>query len=546
MLNNHHVLTVGLTISFALLLSGCSSQKSGSGKLADKQEFTVGVSSELSTVDLSKTTSVQTFEVLNNVDEGLYRIGKNSKINNALATKTKVFKDGLQYTFNLRKGAKWSNGDPVTAKDFVYSWRRTVNPKTASQYGYLFSGIKNADAIQSNKKSPNTLGIKADGNYKLVVTLEKKIPYFKLLLGFPLFFPQNQKVVEKFGNKYGTSSSDITYNGPFKLTKWNGTGMTWTLAKNAKYWDKKHVKLDKLHYQVTKDPSTGYNQFKTDKLQYVGLSGVLAKNLKNNKDLVTRETSSCYYLAFNQKKKLFKNLKIREAISMSINRDQLTKKILGDGSFNSQSFVSKGLAINPKTGKDFTATTAKPDSLKYNPSQAKVLWKQGLKELGIKSMSFTLLSSDEFAQKQVSEYLQSQLEKNLPGLKVHLSNIPFQTLLARQKSHNYQVTRGDWYADFADPITFLNILTSGNPSNVPQWSNKEYDRLIKASSTTDAGNQDKRFDDLTKAQNILLNNQGVTPLYQSASKNLLSSKVKGIIYNTAGATYNYKNVYVIK
>lgn len=142
MLNNHHVLTVGLTISFALLLSGCSSQKSGSGKLADKQEFTVGVSSELSTVDLSKTTSVQTFEVLNNVDEGLYRIGKNSKINNALATKTKVFKDGLQYTFNLRKGAKWSNGDPVTAKDFVYSWRRTVNPKTASQYGYLFSGIK--------------------------------------------------------------------------------------------------------------------------------------------------------------------------------------------------------------------------------------------------------------------------------------------------------------------------------------------------------------------------------------------------------------------
>ena len=105
---------------------------------------------------------------------------------------------------------------------------------------------------------------------------------------------------------------------------------------------------------------------------------------------------------------------------------------------------------------------------------------------------------------------------------------------------------GDWYADFADPITFLNILTSGNPSNVPQWSNKQYDKLIKASSTTDAGNPDKRFEDMTKAQNILLANQGITPLYQSASKNLLSSKVKGIIYNTAGATYNYKNVYIVK
>ncbi|MSE22558.1 peptide ABC transporter substrate-binding protein, partial [Lactobacillus parabuchneri] len=114
-------------------------------------------------------------------------------------------------------GTKWSNGDPVTAKDFVYSWQRTVNPKTASQYGYLFSGIKNADAIQANKKSYKTLGVKAEGDYKLVVNLEKKIPYFKLLMGFPLFFPQNQKVVEKYGNDYGTKSSDMVYNGPFKL-----------------------------------------------------------------------------------------------------------------------------------------------------------------------------------------------------------------------------------------------------------------------------------------------------------------------------------------
>ncbi|MSE21593.1 peptide ABC transporter substrate-binding protein, partial [Lactobacillus parabuchneri] len=129
---------------------------------------------------------------------------------------------------------------------------------------------------------------------------------------------------------------------------------------------------------------------------------------------------------------------------------------------------------------------------------------------------------------------------------VSLRNIPFQTLLSRQKTHNYQVTMADWYADFADPITFLNILTTNNPSNVPQWSSKQYDRLIKASSTTDAGNADKRFEDMTKAQNILLENQGVTPLYQSASKNLLSSKVKGIIYNTAGATYNYKDAYVVK
>ncbi|GEP22810.1 peptide ABC transporter substrate-binding protein [Lentilactobacillus diolivorans] len=531
--------------SLGLILAGCSSQQSGSGKLADKQEFTTATDSELSTVDLSKTTSLQTFEILTNVDEGLYRLGKNSHADNALATKTVVSKHGLQYTFNLRKGTKWSNGDLVTAKDFVYSWQRTVNPKTASQYGYLFSGIKNADAIQDHKKSYRSLGIRAVGKYKLVVNLEKPIPYFKVLMGFPVFFPQNQKVVEKYGTNYGTKGNRMVYNGPYRLTNWNGTGMTWTLAKNKTYWDEKHVKLDKLNYQVTKNPSTGYNQFKMGKLQYVGLTGILAKNLKNNKDLVSRKSSGSYYLALNQKKRIFKNLKIRKAISMAIDRDQLTNKILGDGSFNSQSFVASGLSIDPNTGKDFTKSTNKPQSMTFNKDQAAKLFKEGLKELGIKKMKFTILNSDEYSSKQVSEYLQAELEKYLPGLTVQLRNVPFQTLLSRQKTHSFQVTVGDWYADFADPITYLNILTTGNPSNVSQWSNKTYDRLIKKSASTDAGNAKKRFNDLVKAQNVLLEQQGITPLYQQGSMSLLSSKVKGLVYSPAGSN-NYKGVYISK
>lgn len=531
--------------SLGLILAGCSSQQSGSGKLADKQEFTTATDSELSTVDLSKTTSLQTFEILTNVDEGLYRLGKNSHADNALATKTVVSKHGLQYTFNLRKGTKWSNGDLVTAKDFVYSWQRTVNPKTASQYGYLFSGIKNADAIQDHKKSYRSLGIRAVGKYKLVVNLEKPIPYFKVLMGFPVFFPQNQKVVEKYGTNYGTKGNRMVYNGPYRLTNWNGTGMTWTLAKNKTYWDEKHVKLDKLNYQVTKNPSTGYNQFKMGKLQYVGLTGILAKNLKNNKDLVSRKSSGSYYLALNQKKRIFKNLKIRKAISMAIDRDQLTNKILGDGSFNSQSFVASGLSIDPNTGKDFTKSTNKPQSMTFNKDQAAKLFKEGLKELGIKKMKFTILNSDEYSSKRVSEYLQAELEKYLPGLTVQLRNVPFQTLLSRQKTHSFQVTVGDWYADFADPITYLNILTTGNPSNVSQWSNKTYDHLIKKSASTDAGDAKKRFNDLVKAQNVLLEQQGITPLYQQGSMSLLSSKVKGLVYNPAGSN-NYKGVYISK
>ncbi len=158
----------------------------------------------------------------------------------------------------------------------------------------------------------------------------------------------------------------MVYNGPFKLAKWNGTGNTWQLERNNQYWDKKAVKLDTVKYQVVQDNQTGLNQYNQKKLIGTALSGNQAKNLKNNKDMVVRPQSSSYYLAMNQKLTLFKNKKIRQAISMAIDRDQIVKNVLGDGSMNNGSFVSKGLATNPKTGKDFTADAKTPESMTYN------------------------------------------------------------------------------------------------------------------------------------------------------------------------------------
>ncbi|GAW99065.1 peptide ABC transporter substrate-binding protein [Secundilactobacillus mixtipabuli] len=524
----------------ALVLSACGSGNSSS----DKQTFTMPTDSELSTVDLSKSTALGTFDMLNNTNEGLYRLGNHSKPETALATKLTQTNNGRHYVIDIRHNTKWSNGDTVTAKDFVYSWQRTVNPKTASQYSYLFSGIKNADAISKGKMAPSTLGIKATGKYQLTVDLDHQIPYFKLLLGFPVFYPQNQKVVEKYGNGYGTRSDRMVYNGPYKLTHWNGTGTTWTLSKNNSYWDKKAVKMSAIKYQVVKDNQTALNQYNSKRLIGAPLTGNQAKNLQSNKDLISRPQSSSYYLALNQNMKLFKNLKIREAISMAIDRQQITKKVLGDGSIVNNSFVSKGLATNPKTGKDFTSDTTAPASMKYDPAQAKTLWQQGLKEVGITDPKFTILGADSDAGKKVTEYLQNSLEKNLPGLKVSVSNIPFRTVLARQASRNYQVTFANWFADFSDPITFLNIYTKNNPSNISDWSNNTYDQLIKASSTTDANKPEQRWDDLVKAQNILLKDQGITPLYQSSAPWLFNQNVKNVVYNSAGANYNYKTTYI--
>lgn len=524
----------------ALILSACGSGSSSS----QKQTFTMPTDSELTTVDLSKSTALGTFDMLNNTNEGLYRLGKNSKPETALATKLTQSNNGRHYVIDIRHDTKWSNGDTVTAKDFVYSWQRTLNPKTASQYAYLFSGMKNADAIANGKKAPSTLGATATGKYQLTIDLDHQIPYFKLLLGFPVFYPQNEKVVDKYGNGYGTRSDRMVYNGPYKLSKWNGTGTTWTLTKNNSYWDKKAVKMSSIKYQVVKDNQTALNQYNSKKLIGAPLTGNQAKNLQNNKDLISRPQSSSYYLALNQHMKLFKNLKIREAISMAVDRQQLTKKVLGDGSIVNNSFVSKGLATNPKTGKDFTADTTVPASMKYDPAKAKQLWQQGLKETGITNPKFTILGADSDAGKKVTEYLQNSLEKNLPGLKVSVSNIPFRTVLARQASRNYQVTFANWFADFSDPITFLNIYTSGNSSNISDWSNSTYDKLIKASSTTDANKPEQRWQDMVQAQNILLKDQGITPLYQSSAPWLFNQNVKNVVYNSAGANYNYKTTYI--
>lgn len=150
--------------------------------------------------------------------EGLYRIGANNKITPGIATNTVVSKDKKTYTFTLRKNAKWSNGDPVTAQDFVYSWRRTIDPKTASQYAYLYAGIKNAEQITNGKAKVDSLGIKADGKYKLTVTLDKPMAYFKILMGFAIFFPQNQHAVQDYGKDYGTTASKMVYDGPFTMT----------------------------------------------------------------------------------------------------------------------------------------------------------------------------------------------------------------------------------------------------------------------------------------------------------------------------------------
>jgi oligopeptide transport system substrate-binding protein len=547
----------GLVTIFGLALAGCSTTggssstatSSSSGGEAKDQTFKVVVQQEMPSADLSLATDTISFSALNNVYEGLYRLDKDNNPEPAgAAEKATVSNDGLTYTIKLREDAKWSNGDAVTAADYVYGWQRTVNPKTASEYAYLFSPVKNADDITAGKTAVDQLGIKAVSDYELEITLTKATPYFDYLLAFPSFFPQNQKVVEENGSNYAQTSDNAVYNGPFTLTDFDGPGTDteWSYTKNDTYWDKDNVKLSKIDVSVVKESSTSLNLFQDGKADDVILSGELAQQMANDKSFVSQPEATTSYLEMNQRDadSPFKNENLRKAISYAIDRDALVNSILGDGSIASTGLVPSNLTFSPSDKEDFTKAAG--TELSYSKKQAKEYWEKAKKELGITSLSFDILSSDTDSSKKITEYLQSAIQESLDGVTVTLSPVPFSVRLDRSNSGDFDVVMGGWGADYADASSFLDLFVSGNSYNRGQWSNSDYDAAIKAASTTDVSDADKRWDDMVDAEKILMDTQGVIPLYQKAEAHLRNTKVKGVVAHGAGAQYDYKWTYIAK
>lgn len=535
------------TISLGMLLAACGNGNSSSKSAAQSGTLNLSTTAPLDTIDISKSTG---FGQTGNVFESFYRLGKNGKPTAGLAKTGTVSKDGKTWTFKIRD-SKWSNGDPIVAQDFVYSWRRSLNPKTASPYAYLFSGVKNADAIIAGKKSPNALGISAPDKKTVVVKLNRPIAYFRVLMAYPLFGPQNEKVVKKYGNRYATKAQYQVYSGPFKIKGWNGTNDTWSFVKNNDYWDKKVVKLNKINYQVVKSNNTGYQMYQQGKLDLTPLSSEQVKNLKSNNDFTQYPYSLVRFLLYNFKdknavnRKALNNKNIRLALSLSIDRDIVTKKVLGNGSTLPTGFVANDLASNPKTGIDFAKEQSVNNTVDYNSALAKKYWKKGLQEIGQKNLTFDVLSSnDEADSDQLTQYLQSQWTKELKGLKINITNIPEKSSDSRAQQGNFDIYLSHWGGDFNDPMTFMQIPMTGTSYNYGKWSNSTYDNLVKKAGNEDANNPEKRWNDLVSAAKIVNGNQTITPIYQQTTAYLQNKRVHGIIHNTAGTQWSYKYAYV--
>jgi oligopeptide transport system substrate-binding protein len=539
------LLTFGLLLS---VLAACSGDESKEPTGTDAKEEEKGEKvlnllnpEAIPSMDPSLATDESSFIYLAATMEGLYRLDEETQTTPGIATEHKVSEDGLTWTFTLREDAKWSNGDPVTAHDFVYSWQRAVDPDTASEYGpYMMNGvIKNAEAINKGEAAVDQLGVKADGDYTLVVELENPTPYFETLTTFGTFLPLNKKFVEEKGDSFATSSENLLANGPYTMNNWSSTSDSWELVKNKDYWDTKTVKMDKLTFKVVKDPQTALNLYEEGTVDRMDLTSDLVDQYSTDDDYMVSADTFVYFLKFNQtKSEALANKNIRAALSRAFDKEALVGEILNNGSIAANGLVPKDFTPMPETGDDFRKVSG--DLVTYDLTKAKEFWAKGLEELGTDSVELEFLADDDETTKNLVEYVANQLTTNLEGLKINIKQVPKKQRLDLDTAMEYQLQLTRWGPDFLDPFTYMNLWITDGGNNMTGYSSVEYDKLVSETATKFATDNAARYENFLKAEKLLFEDAVIAPVYQASRAQLVSPKVQGVFVNPFGATYEYK------
>ncbi|MGM0838567.1 MAG: peptide ABC transporter substrate-binding protein [Bacillota bacterium] len=518
--------------------AGTENEKDGENASASEQVLNISATADIPTLDSTQAHDAIAFDVLNNNNEGLYRQDENHQPILAIAEKHDVSDDGIVHTFTLRD-ATWSNGEPVTAQDFEFAWKRVF--ETAGPYNFMFvtASVKNAEAIMNEEMAADQLGVKAVDEKTLEVTLENPNPLFETLLTFPTFLPQNQKFVEEQGDQYALEAENILSNGPFKLVEWKQE-QSWKFEKNPDYHDADSVKLDTINVYVVKDSTTAANLYESNTIDRVKLSTSFVDQYKDSDEFKITKQAGIVFLRFNHNHEALKNKNIRKAISMAIDRQGLTDVILKDGSSPLYGVVPEGFYFSPdkkdyrELNGDFNTGTAE---------EAQELFKQGLEEVGVEELTVSINIADSEEMKKTAEYLQAQLQDNLPGFTLELKAVPFAQRLEIEKAVEYDISLSTWGPDYSDPMTYLDMWVKGSSANRMDYHNPDLDELVsKARLETDLS---ARYEMLLEIEKLLLEEDAaLVPLYQRGEAILQRSKIKGLIKHPSGPDFTYKWAYI--
>lgn len=543
-----------IILLFCSILSGCSishetdTPSDSKGVMANHQVLNLASNHPLTTLDTDKLTQ---FGRLNNTIEGLYQANSNNRTTLALAKKVTISADKTTYTFTLWKDSYWSNGDLITAPDFVFAWRRALAPKTKAPEADLFDGIKNAREILDGQLPAQALGVSAPSKFKLVVQLDHPMAELPQKLAYPLFGPQNQRIAEKYGKRYATKPRYQVYAGPFMVTTKGSTANHWHMVPNPHYWDRQHVYLSRINvktYHTADAAWKAYDNGKLDEMRLLGKADL--KYYEKQADYTARPYSKMLLLNYRQHghnaqvNHVLQQKRARLAISHAIDRKALVKQVYGNTSLTAQGVVPAGLSRGLKGTADFAAAQPEQRALAYQPQVAKREWRLALKRAHADRLTLSLSYLDGTNSAAAAKALRHQLEKHLPGLTLNLKERE-QTINTLAAPVNSDLTLTTQRAQYADPLAILSLFTSNNSANIGHWSNKTYDHLIDQASNAPSFNS-KRWHTLLAADGVLMKEQGVTPLIQPASTYLVNPKLNGVIYNTIGTQSNFKSAYFVK
>lgn len=525
------------------------------GETAAAQEATGTVSSSdlkvmletpVMSLDPQQATDGTSFEVMANYTDGLTQMDDSGAAVAAIAESWETSDDGLTWTFHLRKDAKWSNGTPVTAKDFVFGWQRAVDPDVASEYAYMLSDIgqiKNAAEIIGGTKDKSELGVTAVDDNTLQVELNAPVSYFLSLMYFPTFYPVNEEFFNTCPDTYGTSPETTLSNGAFVLDSYEPAATEIHLTKNADYFDADNIKLAGIDYQVIQDSQQALLSYQSGDLDMTLLNGDQVDQVQDDPAFKAVGAGYLWYVTPNiSAVPELANDNIRKALTFAIDRTAICEDVLKDGSKPTYTAVPMDFAAGPD-GSDFSADQTKfQDVCADDIAKAAEYWQKGLEELGITSLTLDMKVDADDAPQKVATVLQEQWQTALPGLTVTLTVEPKKQRVQDLQDGNYQLGLTRWGPDYADPMTYLGMWTTGCSNNYGLWSSTDYDDIIAKCTTGElATDPEGRWSAMYDAEKIVMDESVIFPLYTQCNAEMVSTNVTGVAFHPVAINRVYKN-----
>ena len=513
----------------------------------DYKVLNVGRMAELFDMDSTIATEADCLEVISAIIEPLFVTAADGTPVNALCASYETNEESTEYVFHIREDANWMNGVPVTADDFVYAWRRLVDPVTASEYSFMMevAAVKNATPIISGELPIEELGVSAVDSKTLKVELDHPVSYFLNLMTFPSFCPINEAFATELGSEYALGADKLLCCGPFYMSAWDVGGNTYQLKKNPSYYDADKVNLDEINFQIIKDPQQTMLAYENGALDYVRLSGDQIVKYQTMDGFTRIEEGYLWYLSPNLNPKSeeyscgLENENLRMAIALSYDKDVICYEILQDGSTPADFAIPNRLAIGPD-GKDFRETS--PLYLQTDKAKAQEYWEAAKEELGVDEVTIELLYDDSDSTPLIAQFLQSEIENNLPGVHINLKSQPKKSRTELMQNREYQLGLTRWGPDYADPMTYLDMWTTGSTYNYGEWSNEEYDKLIADANGDLANRYEERWEALKQAEALVMEHAVILPVYQKGTAAMVRPGITGLAFFPVGVGTIYKDV----